>query len=145
MTLYSKAARRWIEPLLLLNVGPSVALRFLAPAAGTDAELGIVPDGADTYIDYPAPSSYVRELSVEELVTLAGQFRQGAREILLSDAFTQAVASAQGLNSSKEAFEAAAGLLIGAQICRIRSIKPLEAGDEAYAWQLVCDAPLDVV
>jgi hypothetical protein len=143
MTLYSKAARRWIEPLLLLNVGPAVALRFLAPAADSDVELGIVPAGADTYIDYPAPNSYVRELSVEELVTLAGQFRQGAREVLLSDAFAQSVASAQGLTSAKEAFEKAAGLLIGGQICRIRGIKPLEAGDEAYAWQLLCDAPLD--
>jgi hypothetical protein len=143
MTLYSKSARRWIEPLLLLNVGPAVALRFLAPAAGADVELGIVPSGADTYIDYPAPSSYVRELSVEELVTLAGQFRQGAREILLSDVFAQSVASAQGLTTAKEAFEAAAGLLIGGQICRIRGIKPLEAGEEPYAWQLICDAPLD--
>jgi hypothetical protein len=142
MTFYSKAARRWIEPLLLLNVGPPVALRFLAPAAGSDVELGIVPSGAETYIDYPAPSSYVRELSVEELV-MAGQFRQGAREVLLSDAFAQAVASAQGFTSAKEAFEGAAGLLIGGQICRIRGIKPLEAGDEAYAWQLLCDAPLD--
>lgn len=143
MALYTKAARRWIEPLLLLNVGPSVALRFLTPVAGTDAELGIVPPGTDTYADYPAPSSYVRELAVEELITLAGQFRQGAREVLLSDAFAQSVAAAQGNATPREMFEAAAGLVIGAEICRIRSIKPLEAGDETYAWQLLCDAPLE--
>lgn len=143
MVIYSKAARRWIEPLLLLNVGPSVTLRFLAPVAGTDAELGIVPPGADTFADYPAPSSYVRELTVEELVTLAGQLRQGAREILLSDAFAQSVAAAQGHTTPRDMFEAAAGLVIGGEICRIRNFKPLEAGDEAYAWQLLCDAPLE--
>ena len=143
MALYTKAARRWIEPLLLLNVGPSVALRFLAPVAGSDAELGIVPSGTDTYADYPAPSSYVRELTVEELVTLAGQFRQGAREVLLSDAFAQSVAAAQGNATPREMVEAATGLVIGAEICRIRSIRPLEAGDETYAWQLLCDAPLE--
>jgi hypothetical protein len=143
MAIYTKAARRWIEPLLLLNVGPSLALRFLAPVAGTDAELGIVPPGSNTYADYPAPSSYVRELSVEELVTLAGQFRQGAREVLLSDAFAQAVAAAQSHPTALEMFEAAAGLVIGAEICRIRTIKPLEAGEETYAWQLLCDAPLE--
>jgi hypothetical protein len=144
MAIYSKAARRWIEPLLLLGAGPSVTLRFLSPAGSADAELGIVPPGADTYSDYPAPGSHVRELAVEELVTLAGQFRQGAREVLLSDSFAQSVAAAQGLATAREMFEAAAGLVIGGQICRIRSIKPLDAGNESYAWQLLCDAPLDV-
>lgn len=145
MTFYSKTARRWVEPLLLLGVGASVALRFLAPATDPEAELGIIPQGSETYTDYPAPSSYVRELSVEELVTLAGQFRQGAREVLLSDAFAANVAAAQGHEAPKQMFEAAAGLVIGGQICRIRSIKPLDAGDETYAWQLLCDAPLEAI
>ena len=143
MTLYSKAARRWVEPLLMMGVGGSVALRFLAPAANLDAELGIVPQGSDTYTDYPATSSYVRELSVEELVTLAGQFRQGAREVLLSEGFAASVAAAQGYESAQEMLEAAAGLVIGGQICRIHSIKPLKAGDDTFAWQVLCDAPLE--
>ena len=67
---YTNAARHWIEPLLALNVGGAVTLRFLAPLAGTDGELGIVPDGAGTYIDYPAPRSYVRELKADEITTL---------------------------------------------------------------------------
>jgi len=143
MMLYSKAARRWVEPLLMLGVGGVVSLRFLTPAGGTSAELGIVPQGPDSYLDYPAPSSYARELSVEELVTLAGQFRQGAREVLLSDTFAASVAAAQGHETVKQMLEAAAGLIIGGQICRIRSIKPLDAGDETYGWQLLCDAPLE--
>ena len=120
-----------------------MTLRFLPDTAGDDADLGIVPAGADSYSDYPAASSFVRELSVEELVTLAGQFRQGARKVLLSHAFASDVAAAQGHEAVPEMFEAAAGLLIGGQICRIRSIKPLDAGEETYAWQLLCDAPLE--
>ena len=143
MPSYSKAMQRWVEPLLALGVGGSVALRFLAETAGANAELGIVPSGADSYSDYPAASSFVRELSVDELVTLAGQFRQGAREVLLSDAFAADVAAAQGHETVPEMFEAAAGLLIGRQICRIHSIKPLDAGEETYAWRLLCDAPLE--
>ena len=143
MAFYSKAARRWVEPLLLLGVGPAVVLRFLAPVVGADAELGIVPTDAGSYADYPAPSSYVRELSVEELVTLAGQFRQGAREVLLSDTFAHSVSAAQVHETPLEMFQAAAGLVISGQICRIRSIKALDAGDETYAWQLLCDAPLE--
>ena len=143
MAFYSKAARRWVEPLLALNVGGSVALRFLSPNPSPEAELGILPSGADTFIDYVAPSSYVRELTAEELATLAGQFRQGAREVLLSDAFAQSVAAAQGQETVQQMFEAAAGLLIDGQICRIRGIKHLEIGNETYAWQLLCDAPLE--
>jgi len=143
MLLYSKAARRWVEPLLALGVGGTVTLRFLTPVAGTEAELGIVPPGEETFVDHVAPSSYVRELTVEELATLAGQFRQGAREVLLSDNFARPVAAAQGLHSEAAALEAAAGLVIGGQLCRIRSIRPLRAGDEIYAWQLLCDAPLE--
>lgn len=94
-------------------------------------------------MDYPAPRSYARELSTQELQTLAGQFRQGSREILLSDEFATSVAAAQGLDTSKQVFESASGILIGGEICRIRSIRPLNAGDETYAWQLLCDAPLE--
>lgn len=143
MAFYSKAARRWVEPLLAAGAGGSVTVRFLSPVSAPDADLGIVPPGADTYLDYPAPSSYTRELTVEELVTLAGQFRQGAREVLLSDAFALSVAAAQGHATVSEMFAAAAGLVISGEICRIRSFKPLDAGEETYAWQLLCDAPLE--
>jgi hypothetical protein len=140
---YSPAARRWVEPLLALRAGGSVSLRFLAPISDPASELGILPDAPDSPVDYPAPRSYARELTAEELQTLAGQFRQGAREILLSDEFARSVAAAQGLDTSKEVFESAAGLLVAGQICRIRSIRSLDAGDEIYAWQLLCDAPLE--
>ncbi|MBI1750464.1 MAG: hypothetical protein HY234_03700 [Acidobacteria bacterium] len=140
---YSPAARRWVEPLLALRAGGSVTVRFLAPATDPASDLGILPSAPDSYVDYPAPRSYVRELTAEELQTLAGQFRQGAREILLSDEFARSIAAAQALDASKQVFESAAGLLIGGQICRIRSIRPLDAGDDTYAWQLLCDAPLE--
>ncbi len=140
---YSPAARRWVEPLLSLRAGGSVTLRFLTPTADPASELGILPDAPDSVVDFAAPRSYVRELTDEELQTLAGQFRQGAREVLLGDEFGRSVAAAQGLITSKEVFESAAGVVIGGQICRIRSIRPLDAGDETYAWQLLCDAPLE--
>lgn len=143
MAYYSKAVRRWVEPLLAPGAGGSIAVRFLAPTAGAAADLGIVAPGPDTYTDYHASSSYVRELTAEEIVTLAGQFRQGAREVVLSDSFALSVASAEGRETARQMFEAAAGLVISGQICRIRSIKPLEVGDEKYAWQLLCDAPLE--
>ncbi len=143
MPNYARGARRWIEPLLALSVGGSVALRFLAPLTDPAGELGIVPGGAGTYTDHLAPGSYVRELTAAELATLAGQFRQGAREILLSDAFAQSVAAAQALAGPKEMFEAAAGAVVGGEVCRIRSIRPLDAGDETYGWQLLCDSPLE--
>jgi len=143
MTGYSRSALRWVEPLLALGVGGAVALRFVTPPADEAAELGIVAPAPDSFADYPTSNSYVRELTTEELVTLAGQFRQGAREVLLSHSFAQSVAAAQGLATVKEMFEVAAGLLVSGQICRIRSIKPLDAGDETYAWQLMCDAPLE--
>ena len=142
MPNYSRAARRWVEPLLGLAVGGSVAIRFLAPVTDPAGELGIIPSGPGTYTDHTAPGSFVRELMAEELATLAGQFRQGAREVLLSDDFAQSVAAAQSVTGAKEMFEVAAGLLIDGQICRIWSIKPLDAGNETYAWQLLCDAPL---
>ena len=142
MPIYSKAARRWVEPLLVLGAGGRVTLRFLAPVTDPAAELGIVPDAPESYADYPAPSSYTRELTAEEITTLGGQLRQGAREVLFSDAFAQSIAAAQEYATPREMFEAA-GVLISGQICRIRSIKPLEAGDETYAWQLLCDAPLE--
>lgn len=141
---YSPAARRWVEPLLSLRAGGSVILRFLAPTADPASELGILPDAPDSAVDYAAPRSYVRELTSEELQTLAGQFRQGAREVLLSDEFARSVAAGQGLDTSKQVFESAAGVVIGGQICRIHSIRPLDAGEETYAWQLLCDAPLEV-
>lgn len=140
---YSRAARRWIEPLLALCVGGEVSLRFLSPVTDSQVELGIVPPGEGTYVDYPAPGSHVRELTMEELATFAGQFRQGAREVLLSDAFAADVAAAQGLTGAKAALEAAAGVLIGGQICRIHGIKPLDYGAEVTAWQFLCDAPLE--
>lgn len=142
MINYSRAARRWVEPLLALAVGGRVTIRFLTPLTDPAGELGIVPAGADTYVDYPAANSYVRELPMEELTTLAGQLRQGAREVLLSDALAQSVAAAQGLADGHEVFEAAAGLLINGEICRIHSVRPLDTGDSVYAWQLLCDAPL---
>lgn len=141
---FAQAARRWIEPLLALRSGGPVALRFLAATADPAAELGLPPAAPDSFADYAAPASYVRELSEDELSLLAGRLRQGAREVLLSDAFVASVAAAQGLLSQKEVFEAAAGVLIGGQICRIVRIKPLAAGSQVYAWQLLCDAPLDV-
>jgi hypothetical protein len=140
---YSPAARRWVEPLLSLRAGGSVTLRFLAPVTDPAGELGILSSAPDSPMDYPAPRSYARELSTQELQTLAGQFRQGSREILLSDEFATSVAAAQGLDTSKQVFESASGILIGGEICRIRSIRPLNAGDETYAWQLLCDAPLE--
>jgi hypothetical protein len=42
-------------------------------------------------------------------------------------------------------FEAAASAVIEGQACRIQSVRPLDIGDGAYAWQLLCDAPLDEV
>ena len=143
MLAYSSAARRWIEPLLALRAGGVVTLRFLAPLTDPAGELGILPDAPDSPLDYAAPRSFARELTEDELQTLAGQFRQGAREILLSDEFVRSVAAAQGQDTSKHAIESAAGILIGGGICRIRSIRPLQAGDEIYAWQLLCDAPLE--
>jgi hypothetical protein len=143
MSIYAKAVKRWVEPLLALRAGGSVTLRFLAPSTDPAAELGIVPEAPESYTDFPASSSYVRELSGEEILTLGAQFRQGAREVLLSDAFAQSVAAAQGLASAKEMFEAATGVVVAGEICRIRRIQPLEAGDETYAWQLLCDAPLE--
>ena len=140
---YSPAARRWVEPLLALRAGGSVTLRFLAPVIDPASELGILQDAPDSFMDYPAPRSYVRDLTADELQTLAGQFRRGAREILLSNEFAASVAAAQGLETSKQVFESAAGLLIAGQICRIRSIRSLDADDETYAWQLLCDAPLE--
>jgi len=140
---YAAAARRWVEPLLAIRVGGSVTIRFLAPSTDPAGELGIVPADPDSYVDYSAPNSYVRELTADELQTVAGQFRQGAREVLLSDAFARSVAAAQGLDTAKQMFEAAAGVVVGGQICRIRSIKPLDNGAETYAWQLLCDAPLE--
>lgn len=140
---YHSTARHWIEPLLALNVGGAVALRFLAPLAGSQGELGIVPVGASTYIDYAAARSYVRELKAEEIATLGGIVRMGAREVLLSDAFATSVSAAQGVTTAKEMFETAAGALISGQICRIQSVRPLDIGDGVYAWQLLCDAPLD--
>lgn len=143
MLPYSKAARRWVEPLLALGVGGRVALRFLAAGTGPEAELGILPPDDTGFRDYPAPASYVRELTAEEIQTLAGMFRHGAREVILGAGFADETAAAEGRATALEMFEAAAGILIAGQICRIRSIKPLAAGDEIYAWQLLCDAPLE--
>lgn len=140
---YSAAARRWIEPLLALRAGGAVAIRFLAPDTDPNADLGILTPGPDTYSDFAAPASFVREFSAEEIATFAGQFRQGAREVILSDAFARSVAAAQGSDTPRQMFEAAAGLLIGGQICRIRSIRPLEDAGAAYGWRLQCDAPLE--
>ncbi len=143
MQLYSKAARRWLQPLLALGVGEAVSLRFLPVSSNPSSDLGLVAPGGDSFIDYPAPSWYVRELTSEELAVLAGQLRQGAREVLLSDSFARSVAAAQGKESARLMFEAAAGLLIRGQICRISAIKPLDAGGETYGWQLFCDAALE--
>jgi hypothetical protein len=143
MTDYSQSARHALAPLLRLRSGGPVALRFLAPLADPAGELGIVPDAPETFTDYLAPDSHVRELDGDELSTLAGQFRQGAREVLLSDTFAQNVTAAQGLDSVAQMFEAAAGALLGGQVCRIRSFRPLRAGDGVYAWQLLCDSPLE--
>jgi hypothetical protein len=143
MLLQSKTAQRWIEPLLALGVGESVAVRFFSAEAAVNTDLGIVAPGADTFTDYPAPSWYVRELSAQELELLAGQYRVGTREVLLSEAFASGVAAAQGAGNSRQMFEAAAGLLIGGHICRIAGIKPLDSGGATYAWQLLCDAPVE--
>jgi hypothetical protein len=143
MLHYSKAARRWVEPLLALGVGGRVALRFLAAGADSQADLGILSADDTGFRDYLAPASYVRELTAEEIQTLAGMFRHGAREVLLGAGFAEETAAAEGRATAQEMFEAAAGVVIAGQICRIRSIKPLAAGDEIYAWQLFCDAPLE--
>ncbi|MBI3405732.1 MAG: hypothetical protein HY046_09780, partial [Acidobacteria bacterium] len=74
MPNYSAAARRWIEPLLGLSVGGDVSLRFLSPSSDPAGDLGILSAGAGTFLDYPAPGSYVRDLTAEEIATLAGQF-----------------------------------------------------------------------
>lgn len=144
MSNYTQAARRWIEPLLALGVGGSVAVRFLAPTGATSSELGIVPSAPESPVDYAAANSFVRELRSEEIATLGGQLRLGAREVLLSAAFVDSVAAAQGLFTAKDVFDAAAGLLIGNQICRIHTVQPMDLGDGEYAWQLLCDAPLEV-
>jgi hypothetical protein len=141
---FTQAARRWVAPLLALRVGGDVALRFLAPLADTHGELGLAPDAPESFTEYAAPESHVRELNAEELSTLAGQFRQGAREILLNNAFAENVTAAQGLDGVPQMFEAAAGALIGGQLCRILSFEPLDVGDGPFAWRLLCDAPLDV-
>jgi len=143
MTPYSRAALRWVEPLLALGVGGAVALRFVEATPGADDDLGIVAPGTESFFDYPAPASYVRELTGEEIASLGAQFRQGAREVLLSHGFAESVAAAQGQLSVREMFEAAAGVLLSGQICRIRSIQPVEAGGAPFAWQLLCDAPLE--
>jgi hypothetical protein len=143
MTTYTNAARQWVEPLLAMNVGGEVVLRFLSPLAGSAGELGIVPPGANTYLDYPVAHSYVRELVVQELAVFGGQLRQGAREVMLSDAFVQSVAAAQGLATAREALEAAAGVVVEGRVSRVHSIQPLDIGEGAYAWQLLCDAPLE--
>ncbi len=143
MTSYTQAGRRWIEPLLALGVGGNVAVRFLVPTGATSSALGIVPAAAGSPVDYAAASSYVRELRADEIATLGGQLRLGAREVLLSEAFVDSIAAAQGLFTAKEVFDSAAGLFISGQICRIHDVRPLDLGSGEYAWQLLCDAPLD--
>lgn len=143
MSGYTQAGRRWIEPLLALSVGGSVALRFLVPTGSAASELGIVPSGAASPADYPASHSFVRELRADEIATLGGRLRMGAREVLLSAAFVDSVAAAQGLFTAREVFDSAAGVLIGGQVCRIQQARPLDVGSGEYAWQLLCDAPLD--
>lgn len=142
MSSFTQAGRRWIEPLLALGVGGSVALRFLVPTGSAESELGLVPSTEDP-VDYPAASSFVRELRADEIATLGGRLRMGAREVLLSAAFVDSVAAAQGLFTAKEVFDAAAGMRIGNQVCRIQQARPLDLGSGEYAWQLLCDAPLD--
>jgi hypothetical protein len=144
MPAYSKAAPRWVEPLLALCAGGQVTLRFLGPSSDPVSELGILGPGEGTFADYVAPRSYVRELTGEELETPGAQFRQGAREVLLPDSFLRAVAAAQGQERVEGALEAAAGLIIRGQLCRIKRFQPLETGDQTYAWQIFCDAPLEV-
>ncbi len=139
---YSKAARRWVEPLLALCAGGQVTLRFLAARTDPAAELGIIGPGENLFADYVAPRSYVRELTGEELESLAGQFRQGAREILVPDSFLRNVAAAQGHESVEGALAGAAGLVIRNEICRIKRFRPLETGNEDFAWEILCDAPL---
>lgn len=145
MSTFTQAGRRWIEPLLALGVGGSVALRFLVPTGTATSELGIVPSGAASPVDYPAPSSFVRELRADEIATLGGRLRMGAREVLLSAVFVDSVGAAQGLFTAREVFDSAAGVLIGGQVCRIQEARPLDLGSGEYAWQLLCDAPLDEV
>ncbi len=142
MLTFAQSARRWIEPLLNLRAGGEVRVRFLTPATDPAAELGLLPAPPDAFVDYLAPNWHVRELATEELMTTAGQLRQGAREVLLSEAFAQSVAAAQGLISSNQVFDAAAGLVISEEICRIAAAKPMQSGGEIYAWQILCDAPL---
>lgn len=143
MSSYTQAGRRWIEPLLALGVGGSVALRFLIPTGSAESELGIIPPGAAGPVDYAAASSFVRELRADEIATLGGRLRLGAREVLLSSGFVESVAAAQGLLAAKEVFDAAAGLVMGGQVCRIHEVRPLDLGDGEFAWQLLCDAPLE--
>jgi hypothetical protein len=140
---FTRAAARCVEPLLALRAGGGVALRFLSPSGGPASDLGIVAAGPDSFFDYPAPASFVRELTAEEIATSAGQLRQGAREVLLSDIYVRSIAAAQGLDGALPALEAAAGALISGELCRIRSIKPAQIDGATYAWQLLCDAPLD--
>ncbi len=144
MSAYVKTARRWIEPLLGPRVGGHVILRFLAPSADQSTELGIVGPGDAAFTDYVAPNAWTRELAGEELETLGGQFRQGTREVMLTDRFLSSVAAAQGHERVEDALAAAAGVVIRNQLCRIRRFRPLDAGNETYAWQLLCDAPLEL-
>ena len=143
MSTYAQSGRRWIEPLLALGVGGTVALRFLIPTGSTASELGLVSSGADSPVDYAAASSFVRELRADEIATLGGRLRMGGREVLLSAAFVDSVAAAQGIVTAKEVFDAAAGLLINDQVCRIQEARPMDLGSGEYAWQSLCDAPLD--
>lgn len=144
MPTYAKTARRWIEPLLGPGAGGQAILRFLAPSADLSTELGIVGPGDAAFTDYVAPSAWTRELTGEELKTLGGQFRQGTREVVLTDRFLSSVAAAQGHERVEDALVAAAGLVIRNQLCRIRRFRPLDTGNETYAWQLLCDAPLEL-
>jgi hypothetical protein len=144
MSAYAKTARRWIEPLLGLGAGGHVIVRFLAASADPASELGLVGPGDGTFTDYVAPSAWSRELTGEELQTLGGQFRQGAREVVLTDRFLRNVAAAQGHERVEETLAAAAGLVIRNQLCRIRRFRPLDTGHETYAWQLLCDTPLEL-
>ena len=138
--------------MTLAGLGTDLAL-IPGLAAHDAAEIDLVPrtrvgrvtvlSGAGEPVDYPAASSFVRELRADEIATLGGRLRMGAREVLLSAAFVDSVAAAQGLFTAKEVFDGAAGLLIGNQVCRIQEASPLDLGSGEYAWQLLCDAPLD--
>lgn len=144
MPAYARTARRWIEPLLGSGAGGHVTLRFLVPSANPGTELGIVGPGDAAFTDYVAQGAWTRELTGEELETLGGQFRQGAREVVLADRFLSSVAAAQGHERVEDALAAAAGVVIRNQLCRIRRFRPLDTGNETYAWQLLCDAPLEL-